>query len=947
MNAMLWWRLVWKEHCLLRGFWVAAAALCAMSLAILAWQGNDIGSLTNPYYVAMAIMAFYALGCGAVSFAGESEARTDGWQRMLPVSWRQLLWGKTSYAALTTGLLGIAVGLMAWLAVSWAPAGPFKTAGMAAGAEPFWLGGLAAIQLFAWGVFFSLRSSSPLRVVLYAFVANAMANYPIAWIWGDVPEMGRTAFYFPPFLGDASSSLPRALVTIAVLALGVHRARQWARAGTVPVGTSGARSKGRSDVTISRGPHFATCPRVSRLIWQQWRMSWRLLSILFCVFGLFVMMAIQVTPALGGGFEQGWLAVVMLGFATVWGATVFHVDHQRGQIRFLAEHGASPAKVWISRQVFGLFWLAVCGLSATAVEFTYRAVDTYLDRWSIATAAWLLAWSFIAYCAGQFMSVWIQRPIVRTSMALLLSVVLLAWSGAMYFLGVPLIWSVAPVPLVLLLASWGSLDNWMRGRSARRGRLECLALLTIPSATIFIGFAAYRWTEIPIVAPQAALSPSNWEPAMSQAFQRGSAFVEASPALRQCTVIYGTESVSDFFAPVDHRDYLAAVAAMKPESIMVQKDGQFHEIDLNELPLPTDVEALLKNRSEVLDQTMPPPSGDYLDFTPDVARRYTLLAAEYVRTGLAKQKAGDLEGALNHYIAALRWTSIETSENLYWQLTDVQFIAAMCLRYWASEPGQTPERIHQAIASLQSIHPVRSDRHRRQSIGRGLFLPSGELDEGYFVGRITVDKSYAFYKWIYRIFPWERERAIRLENVLLSSRANAYHQFARDVDEDQSLRPEALENPRIYRWITTSLMPYPHNTVGIPQDSLTTMAARSSLRTTRLILALQGWRLEHGSLPRTLEELVPGWLPEIPHDPLTGIAFRYEPTGNAGNVTCFDAAFMSLSNQVFPLLSAFELPANRPTLIATRFSANKREDYENMRMTSTLDWYIPIPEPAP
>ena len=142
-------------------------------------------------------------------------------------------------------------------------------------------------------------------------------------------------------------------------------------------------------------------------------------------------------------------------------------------------------------------------------------------------------------------------------------------------------------------------------------------------------------------------------------------------------------------------------------------------------------------------------------------------------------------------------------------------------------------------------------------------------------------------------------------------------------------------------------MPYPHNTVGIPQDSLTTMAARSSLRTTRLILALQGWRLEHGSLPRTLEELVPGWLPEIPHDPLTGIAFRYEPTGNAGNVTCFDAAFMSLSNQVFPLLSAFELPANRPTLIATRFSANKREDYENMRMTSTLDWYIPIPEPAP
>jgi hypothetical protein len=50
-------------------------------------------------------------------------------------------------------------------------------------------------------------------------------------------------------------------------------------------------------------------------------------------------------------------------------------------------------------------------------------------------------------------------------------------------------------------------------------------------------------------------------------------------------------------------------------------------------------------------------------------------------------------------------------------------------------------------------------------------------------------------------------------------------------------------------------------------------------RATRLILALEAWKLEHRELPKSLDELEDKYLDKVPVDPYTGKAFGYGPTG--------------------------------------------------------------------
>ena len=50
-------------------------------------------------------------------------------------------------------------------------------------------------------------------------------------------------------------------------------------------------------------------------------------------------------------------------------------------------------------------------------------------------------------------------------------------------------------------------------------------------------------------------------------------------------------------------------------------------------------------------------------------------------------------------------------------------------------------------------------------------------------------------------------------------------------------------------------------------------------RATRLILALEAWKLDHGGLPKSLEDLKGKYLDQLPVDPYTGGAFRYKPKG--------------------------------------------------------------------
>ena len=57
-------------------------------------------------------------------------------------------------------------------------------------------------------------------------------------------------------------------------------------------------------------------------------------------------------------------------------------------------------------------------------------------------------------------------------------------------------------------------------------------------------------------------------------------------------------------------------------------------------------------------------------------------------------------------------------------------------------------------------------------------------------------------------------------------------------------------------------------------------AARTTLESCRLVLALRLYRDRHGEWPERLDALVPEWLPGVPQDPFTGESFAYQREGN-------------------------------------------------------------------
>jgi hypothetical protein len=50
-------------------------------------------------------------------------------------------------------------------------------------------------------------------------------------------------------------------------------------------------------------------------------------------------------------------------------------------------------------------------------------------------------------------------------------------------------------------------------------------------------------------------------------------------------------------------------------------------------------------------------------------------------------------------------------------------------------------------------------------------------------------------------------------------------------------------------------------------------------RATRIVLALQAWKLEHGEYPKTLDELVGPYFEHLPIDPYSGESYQYFPEG--------------------------------------------------------------------
>ena len=108
MNRALLRSLWWKEWRLNFAVWLAMPLFMAavyIGFAIMAAYYSEPFDVERFFAVALYLPSLYALACGASLFAGEHDSRTYDFQQSLPVSSKQIVAAKISFAAVSAFLL--------------------------------------------------------------------------------------------------------------------------------------------------------------------------------------------------------------------------------------------------------------------------------------------------------------------------------------------------------------------------------------------------------------------------------------------------------------------------------------------------------------------------------------------------------------------------------------------------------------------------------------------------------------------------------------------------------------------------------------------------------------------------------------------------------------------------------------------------------------------------
>jgi hypothetical protein len=344
MFAAAAWRIAWKEYRTQRPLWLAMVVLTLLvqfgyQFAVTVGGGNV--SEQALFAIAMGAAAVYALGCGATLFATERETGTFEFQRGLPLAWRPLFVGKAGFGAASV----FALALLLW-SVTIAMAGGRLPAWRDSG--QLWGGGLlAAWEVFAWGLFFSLRMDRPLvAAVLGVLVPSVFVHVAAPAVVGfDYHSVG---------LRHYLAIVPvRVGIVMAISVADVWLASRWLRESG-PMGDAGAGSVEESEVADRGRILLALEARLQggfwRLVWQHWLHSrWTMLAIGFGYLCVAVLATQASRPETWNAVPLGWLVPA----AAIWGVTVFLADQRRHGYRFFVERGVDPRQVWLSRQVVG------------------------------------------------------------------------------------------------------------------------------------------------------------------------------------------------------------------------------------------------------------------------------------------------------------------------------------------------------------------------------------------------------------------------------------------------------------------------------------------------------------------------------------------------------------------------------------------------------------------
>ena len=548
------------------------------------------------------------------------------------------------------------------------------------------------------------------------------------------------------------------------------------------------------------------------------------------------------------------------------GLCAFHADQWRRGYRFLADRGIPPKYVWLSRQsiAFGppLLVLAALLLAGVVLATLFLPNPLYFPRSHGAPPLELYAgilvsgYSFfavfgylvLAITVGQLASMFLRSGLLAGLLCIVLTGLLVGWSAVMWVWHVSWLWSVLPIPLVLLLASRLRTRNWLLERNTLRAWLPPLLMLLVPAAALLTAVPLYRVYGVPAIDPGFSLEEYD-RPLTPEEQITLNTYMHACLKSSQL----GFEAHNRLFKTREGRNRPEVIAA---ETAWVKENrGLIGDVmKAGKMPLPARV----------------------VERLPQFQTAYLIELLICSATQL--EELGKLDAAIEQYMAAIKiavqlhaWYPIEWPGNGYERDRgdQLELEAYARLPRWAARPGQTPERI---LAAARQLEKLTSDvptsdgiKAAHCRVRRFLLGDAGAINRT----EISNPRPVPTFTLFWLRLPWERARALRLLDRVTQEELAVLANSERFARSGKAI-PQAFPPPDEYtsRWLQGFDIPYAlQNQVYVPPVCYaepgeaselvrTYTAIETSRRATRLLLALEAWKLRHGSLPKTLEELV-------------------------------------------------------------------------------------------
>jgi hypothetical protein len=523
------------------------------------------------------------------------------------------------------------------------------------------------------------------------------------------------------------------------------------------------------------------------------------------------------------------------------GACVFLADQSRSRFRFLAERGIEPRPVWLSRQ---LVWFVPLVVGAIAL---LSPVAPGTVQFGI-----FFGYTVLGYACGQFFSMFCRSGILAAGLGIALTIALSMWAGLMVQIEMNWWWSVAPVGVALLVSTWLRAGDWLIERTGVRPVLRACSPLIGVCAAILVAVPTVRVYEIPYVDP--GFSPAEFA-------RPRTAEEEATLAIYRRAI----EAAGGLHLPAD-RAGDEALASKKPALVL----------------------ALEASRRPACDFFVLAPSG----VSPKAVQEVHDLAMLLIRSASRLEARGQLDAAFERYLGSLRIAGQLRHRTTRVQLGDeIEMGVYSNLPGWAARPRQTSTRVLAAIRQLDETIarlPSRADAIKTDYVFFQRIL-DGDFVAMALLGDIQDSQNAQL---LFRVLFWERYRTLRELNQWTAEQLPAYEHAEREATaggvvrfiyshakgpqgpvpgKGTPARVDRTSDTPHFGWIYFGFSP------GLLEGGL--VRIETERRATRLVMALEAWKLDHGKLPNSLDEVQGKYLAQIPVDLVWGQPLRYFPQG--------------------------------------------------------------------